>query len=162
MRQIKLDDTFDLAVEADHAWVIDYSGGLHNPKHGPHQCFNYGQTTDVIGLEARSPNEALIIHKPFGGQVVNLIAHIDGDSITFIDQDENEYLKSLKQIEQEYMENLTDIHAEFLRDTTELEKPENRDAVKLLELKKDLERHIADLALHRHHKIESLKSSPDT
>lgn len=87
MQQIKLDDTIDFAVEGNEAWTIDYSEGLHRPKPGPRQCFNFGKYADVLSVTSKEKNIALITYRNFSGTIINLEARVSDDFIAFIDID---------------------------------------------------------------------------
>lgn len=160
MKQIKLDDKRDLAIDGNEAWIIDYSGGLHNPVPGPHQCFNFANVTE---FKAISPTQVYIQFETFDNQTRTIHAHIYDDFISFNNANapfgrhldgapttEDDILR----IEQEYQDKLVDIHAAFAKLAKECERPENMDTMRLLEGKKSLERTIEDLTLTRHRKIE--------
>lgn len=69
----------------------------------------------------------------------------------------NDYLDKLTEIEQEYNTHLAEVEEDFLQVTAKLKNP--RDKARYLEAQKDRERHINDLALTRHNKIEALKAN---
>jgi hypothetical protein len=118
MQQISLDDKHDLAIDGNEVWIIDYSGDLHNPTHGPSQCFNFGKFSNVIKLEAIGPTQVVIKFMTNDNQIRTIHAYINDDFIAFADLDAplGRHIDGtpatkddLLRIEQEYINKLEDL-----------------------------------------------------
>lgn len=89
MKQIKLDDKRDLAIDGNEVWIIDYSMGLHNPRSGEKHTFHYSHSPEPITeIQAMTsdPFQAILTYL-YDGKKYNKIARIDDNFIAFTDPD---------------------------------------------------------------------------
>lgn len=83
MKQIKLDDKRDLAIEGNEAWIVDYSDNPDCPRNGIKHTF----TTDgpaKVELTTKGPNLANITYHDAQDRLVILEASIHADFITLV------------------------------------------------------------------------------